>query len=145
MPEPALQRRPPLYGGDDRGIESDPGVEAEEPPVHLTQADRPQVAGVDAAGEEIDGGDGIIGQPDGAGEHVGRTAGQHSEGRVGPGDTGRHLVERSVAAETDDDVDVASGGVEGETGGVAAAVRLDELRRRVLGRAGVARRRCCAP
>ena len=71
--------------------------------------------------------------------------GQHAEGGVGAGDPGRHLVERAVAAEADDDVDVAPGGVGGEAGGVAAAVRLDELDLVVAGEAalhddGVARR-----
>ena len=37
------------------------------------------------------------------------------------------LVERAVAAESDDDVEPASRGVVGESGGVTAAVRLDDL------------------
>ena len=44
-----------------------------------------------------------------------------------PAMPGRDLVQRAVAAEADDDVDAAAGGVVGEAGGVAAAVRLDEL------------------
>ena len=94
---------------------------------------------------EVDGGDRIVGQPDRAGEHVRRAAGEHAERGVGAGDAGRHLVERAVAAEPDDDVDVAPGGVEGEAGGVAATVRLDELDVGDPGRGGAARRPCCAP
>ena len=135
--EPALQRRPPFDGGDDRGIEADPGVEAEEAPVDPTQTDRPQVAGVDAASEEVDGGNRIVGQPDRAGEHVGRPSGQHAESGVGAGDARRHLVQRAVAAEPDDDVDVAPSGVEGEPGGVPATVRLDQLDLVVAGKAAL--------
>ena len=127
MAEPALQRRPPLDRGDDGGVVADAGVEAEEAPVDPAQADRLDVAGVDAAGQQLDGGDRVVGQPDRAGEHVRRAAGQHAEGGVGAGDAGRHLVQRAVAAEPDDDVDAAAGGVVGEAGGVAAPVGLDEL------------------
>ena len=111
----------------DGGVVADAGVEAEEPPVDLAQADRAEVAGVDAVGQQLDGGDGVVGQPDRAGEHVRRAAGQGAERGVGAGDAGGHLVERAVAAEADDDVGAAAGGVVGEAGGVAAAVRLDEL------------------
>ena len=45
--------------------------------------------------------------------------GQRAERGVGAGDAGGHLVERAVAAEADDDVDAAPGGVVGEAGGVA--------------------------
>ena len=76
---------------------------------------------------EFDGGDRIVGQPDRAGEDVRRSAGEHPERGVGAGDPGRHLVERAVAAEPDDDVDVAPGCVEGEPCGVPTAVRLDEF------------------
>ena len=65
--------------------------------------------------------------PERAGEHVGRAAGQHAERGVGAGDAGGHLVQRAVAAEADDHVDAAAGGVLGEPGGVAAAVGLDDL------------------
>ena len=102
-------------------------MEAEEPAVDLAQADRAEVTGVDAADQQLDGGDGVVGQPDRAGEHVRRAAGQGAERGVGAGDARRHLVQRAVAAEADDDVDAAPGGVVGEAGGVAAAVRLDEL------------------
>ena len=135
MPEPALQRGPPLHRGDDRGVEADAGVEAEEPPVDPTEADRAQVAGIDASGEELDGGDRIVGQADRAGEDVGRPAGEHPQGCVGAGDAGGHLVHRAVAAEPDDDVDVAPGGVGGEAGGVTAAVRLHQLDLMIAGEA----------
>ena len=111
----------------DGGVVADAGVEAEEAPVDLAQPDRAEVAGVDAAGQQLDGGDRVVGQADRAGEHVRRAAGQGAERGVGAGDAGGHLVQRAVAAEADDDVDAASGGVVGEAGGVAAAVRLDEL------------------
>ena len=129
----------------DGGVEADAGVEAEEAPVDLAEPDRPEVAGVDAAGEQLDGRDRVVGQADRAGEHVGRAAGQHAERGVGAGDAGGDLVERAVAAEADDDVDAAAGGVVGEAGGVAAPVRLDELDVVVARSAGGARRRCCGP
>ena len=103
------------------------------------------LAGIDPGSEQVDGGDGIVGQADRAGEHVRRTAGQHPEGSVGAGDASRHLIERAVATEGDDDVDVAPGGVGGKAGRVAAPVGLDQLDRMVAGEAplhddGIARR-----
>ena len=143
--EPALQRRPPLDSGDDGGVEADAGVEAEEASVDPTEPDRLHLAGIDPGSEQVDGGDGIVGQADRAGEHVRRTAGQDPEGGVGAGDASRHLIERAVATEGDDDVDVAPGGVGGEAGRVAAPVGLDQLDRMVAGEAalhddGIARR-----
>ena len=145
MPEPPLQLRPLLDRRDHRGVEADTGVEAEEPAVDPAQPDRSEVAGVDAAGEQLDRGDGVVGQADRAGEHVRRAARQRAEGGVGAGDAGGDLVERAVAAEPDDDVDAAPGGVVGEAGGVAAAVGLDELDLVVAATAAGARRPCCAP
>ena len=65
------------------------------------------------------------GQAQGAGEHVRRSARQHAEGGVGPGDPGGHLVEGSVAAVPDHDIDALGGRVLRESGGVASPIRLD--------------------
>ena len=127
MAQPALPRAAFLDPLDDRGVEPDAGVEAEEPSVHPAQADRAQVGHVETAGQQFDGGNGVVRHPDRPGEHVGRTAREHPERRVGAGDTGGHFVQRAVAAEPDHHIDPASGGVVGESGGVAAAVRLDDL------------------
>jgi hypothetical protein len=69
----------------------------------------------------------VVRHAEGAGEHVGRAAGEHAERGVGAGDAGGHLVERAVAAEADHHVEPAAGGVLGEAGGVTATVRLDDL------------------
>ncbi len=81
----------------------------------------------DAVGQQLHGRHRIVGHAERAGEHVGAAAGEHAERGVGAGDAGGDLVQRAVAAEPDDDVDASTGGVLGESGGVAAAVGLDDL------------------
>ena len=140
LSEPAL-----LDPLDDRRVEPDAGVEAEEPSVDPAEPDRAEVGGVDAAGQQLDRFDRVVRHADRAGEHVGRTAGQHTERRLAAGDAGGHLVERAVATEPDHHVDAATGGVVGEPGGVAAAVGLDDLDVVPAGSAVDGRRPCCAP
>ena len=125
--EPPLERGPTLHPFDDRGVEPDAGVEAEEPAVDLAEPDRTEVGGVDAAGEQLDRFDRVVRHADRAGEHVGRPAGQHTERGPAPGDASGDFVERAVAPETDDHVEAATGRVVGEAGGVAAPVGLDEF------------------
>ena len=127
MPEPPLQRAAALHPFDDRGVEADAGVEAEVAAVDLAEADRPEVGGVDAVGEQLDRDDRVVRHADRAGEHVGRPAGQHAERRLGAGDPGGDLVERAVATVADHHVEAATGRVVGEARGVAAAVRLDDF------------------
>ena len=79
------------------------------------------------SGEQVGRRDRVVGHAERAGEHVGRTAGEHAERGVGAGDPGGDLVERAVAAVPDHHVDAASGGVVGEACGVAAPVGLDHL------------------
>ena len=69
----------------------------------------------------------IVRHTERAGEHVGAAAGQHAERRLGAGHTGRHLVERAVAAVADHDVDPSPGRVLGESGGVTTTIGLDDL------------------
>ena len=76
---------------------------------------------------KLHGGDGVVGHAERAGEDVGAAAGKDAERGVGAGDAGGDLVERSVAAEPDHDVDASPSGVLREPDGVAAAVGLDHL------------------
>ena len=129
MAEPALQRGAAARRlAHDRGVVADAGVEAEEAAVDLAETDRADVGGVDAVGEQVSGA-----RP---GRWAARACGRR-RWSMPPGSTpsavsvpampGRHLVQRAVAAEADDDVDAAAGGVVGEAGGVPAPVGLDEL------------------
>ena len=125
--EPALHRGVPLDPADDGGVEPDPGVEAEEPAVDASEPDRADVVGPDPVRQQVDGGDRIVRQPERAGEHVRRSAREHAERGVGPGDPGRDLVERAVAAEADDDVEPAPCRVGRVPRRVPAPVGLDDL------------------
>ncbi len=127
MTQPALHRAAPLDLLDHRSIEADPGVETEVPAVHLAEADRAEVSGVDAVGQFVDGGHRVVGHAECAGEHVGGTAGQHAECGVGAGNTRGDLVQGAVAAETDHHVDTTSRSIVGESRGVAPTVCLDHL------------------
>ena len=69
--------------------------------------------------------DGVVGQPDRAGEHVRRAARQRRQRRLGAGEAVGDLVERAVAAEADDHVDAVVGRPLGQAGGVAPTVGLD--------------------
>ena len=81
-------------------------------------------------GEAVEEGAGrldrVVGQPDRAGEDVGRAAGQGGERGVGAGQAVGRLVEGAVAAEHDDDVDAVAGRALGQAGGVVAAVGLGD-------------------
>ncbi len=143
--EPALQRRPLLDRGDDSGVVADARVEAEEPTVDLAEADRPEVAGVDAVGQQLDGRDRVVGQADRAGEHVRRSARQRAERGVGAGDARGHLVERAVATEPDDDVDARAERRRGRSAWRDRGGWSRRARPGGCGSAGGARRRCCAP
>ena len=145
MAEPALPRRPLLDRLDDGGVVADARVEAEEATVDPAQADRAEVAGVDAVGEVLGGGDGIVGQPDRAGEDVGRPARQHAERGVAAGDAGRHLVERAVAPEADRRRRRRAGRRRGRSGWRGRAGSSRRSRRRGPGSAAGARRPCCGP
>jgi hypothetical protein len=102
-------------------------VEAEVAAVHLPEPDGTQIGGIDAVGEVLGGLDRIVGQTEGACEHIGRPAWQHSERSVGAGDAGGHFVEGAVAPESDHDVEPATGGVVREPGGVSPTVGLDDV------------------
>ena len=127
MTEPSLPRSTSFDAFDDRRVEPDARVEAEVPAVHLAEPDRTEVVGVDAVGEILDSLDRVVRHAERASEHVGRPAGEDSEGGVGTGDARRDFVERAVAAESDDDVEPPPSGIVGESGGVTATVRLDHL------------------
>ena len=129
-PSQRFSEAPLLDGRHDGGVEADAGVEAEEPPVHPAEPDRAEVAGVDAAGQQLGRGDRVVGQADRAGEHVGRPAGQDAERGVGAGDAGGDLVQRAVAAEADDDVDARAGRRRGRSGWRGRAGSSRRARRR---------------
>ena len=77
-------------------------------------------------GDEPAGGlDRVVREAERAGEHVRRAAGQNAQRRVGTGDTRRDLVERSVAAVPDDDVDAPARRIVREQSCVTAPVGLD--------------------
>jgi hypothetical protein len=105
----------------------DAGVEAEVATVHLAEADRFDVASSDAGGQQLHGGDRVVGHAQRSGEHVGAAAGKHPQCCVGAGDPGGHFVERAVAAVADDHVDTSPRRILSEAGGVTATVRLDDL------------------
>ena len=102
-------------------------MEAEPPRPDPAEPDRLDPSGVETGEQTVDGGHRIIWQADRAGEHVRRPAGQHTERCRGAGDAGGHLVQGAVAAEGDDRVETASGGVLGEADRMPAPVRLDEF------------------
>ncbi len=125
--------QPPLHAGaaldlaDDGRVVADAGVEAEVPTVHMAEPDGADVVRGDPVGQQLHRGHGIVGHPERAGEDVGAASRKRAERRVGSRHAGGDLVERSVAAEPDDDVDPPSRRVLGEANCVAAAIRLDDL------------------
>ena len=125
--EPALHRGVPLDLADDGGVEPDPGVEAEEPPLtRPSPIGRMSPALIPFASRST-AAIGSFGRPERAGEHVRRSAGEHAQRGVGPGDPGRDLVERAVAAEADDDVEPAPCRIGRVPRRVPAPVGLDDL------------------
>ena len=125
--EPTLERAVTFDAFDHGGIEADPGVEAEVAAVDLAQTDRSKIGCIDAVREVVGRLDRIVRHAKGAREHVRRAAREHAERGVRAGDPGGDLVQRAVPAETDHDIDAATGGVMCETSGVSASVGLDEL------------------
>ncbi len=127
MAQPTLHRCPALDFLDDSSVVPDAGVEAEVATVDLAQTDWFEVLGGDASGELRDRRDRIVWHTERAGEHVGTSAGEHAEGRLTAGDTGRDLVERAIAAIPDHDIDAAASCILSESGGVAATIGLDNF------------------
>ncbi len=76
---PPLDRGALLDLPDDRGVVADTGVEAEVAAVDHAQPDPAEVALLEGRDELLGRGDGIVGEPDAPGEHVGRAAGQHRQ------------------------------------------------------------------
>ena len=102
-------------------------MEAEVPAIDVAEPDGPDVAGGDPVGQEPHSRNGVVRHPERAGEHVGAAAREGAERCIGAGDTGGDFVERSIAAEPDDDVDTAAGSILGESDGVPTTIRLDDL------------------
>ena len=127
MTEPSFQRGVLLDGAHHGGVESDPGVEAEEPAVDAPEADRPKVTSFDAARQQIGSRNGVVRHAERTSKHIGGTAGQDPQGGVAAGNSGGDLVERSVAAVADDHVDTPPRRVVGEPGGMTASVRFHHL------------------
>ncbi len=127
MTEPAFQGSVLLDRSNDRSVEADAGVEAEEASVDAPEADGTKVASINAACQQVCGGDRIVRHAERAREDVRGTAWKHAERRVGASDSGCHLVQRAVAAVANDHVDTATGCVVSEAGGVTAAIRFDHL------------------
>ena len=117
-----LERRPPLDLGHHRGVEAEAGVEEEPAAVDHAQGHAPDGAGGQRA---CRAGPppcpAFVGHADGAGEDVGRPAGQGGHGGVGADQAVGRLVEGAVAPEDHHDVGPGGGGLGGQGGGVVAA------------------------
>ncbi len=127
MTEPPLHPCPALDFAYHRSVVADAGVEAEVPAVHVAEPDGADLVGGDPVGQQPHCGDGIVGHPECSGEHIGAAARKRAEGSVGSGDAGGDFVQGSIAAESDDDVDPASGCILSESDRVTTAIRLDDL------------------
>ena len=119
--EPLEQATAALHLLDHGGVEADAGVEQEVPVVDGSKADPTDGSGLDGVQQGTRGFDGVIRQADGAGEDVGRPAGQCRQGRIGPRQAVGGLVQRAVAAQDHDHVHAVVGGALGQPGGVAPA------------------------
>ena len=127
MAEPSLHRRTTLDLSHDGRVVADAGVEAEVSAVDVTEADRTDVAGSQPVGQELHGGNRIVGHAECARKDIGAATREDAERSLGAGNAGRDLVERSVAAEADHDIDSAAGRVLSEPDCVSASVGLDHL------------------
>ena len=110
-PEAALHagmRVDPLGGGR---VEACPAGEDEAAAVGDPEVDRagPEVVG--QAEQVLGRVDDVVGDPEGARDHVGRAAGEDGYRDVGAGEAVRHLVEGAVPSEGDDDVIAAVDGL----------------------------------
>jgi hypothetical protein len=127
MAEPAFQGTAPLDLLDHGCVVPDAGVEAEVPPIHLTEANRSKISRVDPACEELDSLEWIVRQTERACKYVSGTARKHAERSVGTRNTSGDLVESAVAAVADHHIYTTSCSVVGKTCCVAASVGLDDL------------------
>ena len=127
VPGPTLERAVVLDFFHDGRVVANTGVEAEVATVHFAEADGFDVVAVDAVGKLLHSKHRIVGHTQRSGKHVGASARQRTERSVGAGNAGGHFIERAIAAKADDDVDATSGGILRKSGGVAAAVRFDDL------------------
>src|SRR5205823_13841529 len=101
----ALEERSPLDLRDHGGVQAEPGVEEEAPPVGDAQPDAPEVAAGERLDETLCRLDGVVGHADAPREHVGGPARQRRQRGAGAGEPVRGLAEGPVAAEYDDDLD----------------------------------------
>ena len=76
-------------------------MEEEVAPVDLPQAHVVDLLGGESVEQGAGGLDGVVRQPDRAGEHVGRPAGEGGQGGLGARQAVGGLVQRAVAAERD--------------------------------------------
>ena len=110
-----------LMGGG--GVEPSAAGEDEPAPVGDPEVDRPGAEVVGAAQQVLGGVDDVVGDPQRAGDHVGRAAGEDRYRDVGSGESVDDLVEGPVAAEGDDDVIAAVNGLAADLGGVILRLR----------------------
>jgi electron transfer flavoprotein beta subunit len=122
MSRPPLHLSMALHCCHHRGIETHPGMKTEEPVVDPPQADGADVVRLETRSQQSDGSDRVVRQADGAGEHVGRPAGQYPKCRLRSRQTGGDLVHGTVPAEGDHGVEASAGGILGETDGVSPPV-----------------------
>src|SRR5918994_5203783 len=109
---------------DARGVEAHAGVEQEVAPVDRPQADAADRTVRQRVEQHAGRLDRVVGQPDRAGEHVGRAARQRRERAPGSGEAVGRLVEGAVPAEHHHHVDAGGGGTLCEPGGMTPPARL---------------------
>ena len=125
--EVALELAVPLDPADDRGVETDAGVEEERSAVHETDTD-PLGRAAPERPEELAGRvDGVRREAERARVHVRGAARQRCERRVGVEQTVGGLVQGSVTCEHDHDVEAVVRGRVREPGRVAAPRGLGDL------------------
>lgn len=126
MVRPPFERSLPFDLGDDGGIETDADMKQEMTVVHDAQSDPPDRVEGERVEKGSGGFDGIVGKSQRPGEHVGRSAGERSEGGIGSSQSICCFVLGSVSAENSDDVETVGSALVGEFGGVAPVGGLDD-------------------
>ena len=127
MSKPALQRCVPFNLAHNSGVIAHAGMEAKVSAVDVAQPDRFDSSSGDSFGQLLYGNHRIVGHAQRAGEDVGATTGQNAKRSVGTCDTRGYFVERAIAAVSNHDIDPTTGCILGESGGMTAAVGLDDL------------------
>lgn len=122
----ALESRPPLHLGHRRRVEAHTHMEEEVAAVYRAQPDALDAPGVEGVEEVAGGLDGVVGQADGAGEHIGGPPGKRRQGTGGAGESVGGLIEGAIATEYDHHIGARRRRPLGEAGGMAAPTGLGE-------------------